>query len=156
MAARKRTTPHGTRSSGVSLALLSGDKNPPLARPLLQRARWLPEEVIEALHTSDRVFWISDCPYPLQDVCTIRSGQKHPDPQELPIVRSCLGSVPRTVRPATRSKVRRGGPAAPATDCEFPTGTHQANKLNVACHKAQNGPNRHAISRTLYCVKIRN
>ena len=51
-------------------------------------------------------------------------------------MRSCLGSVPWTVRPATRSKVRWGGPPPPQTDCEFPTGTHPANKLNVACQKA--------------------
>ena len=134
--AKRTTSPWQSVYSGVFLAVPQGYKHPLLVRPLTQSARWLPEEVIEALHTSDRVFWISDCPYSLQDVCTIRSGQKHPDPEELPIVRSCLGSVPWTVRPATRSKVRRGGPAASPTDCEFSTGTHQANKLNVACQKA--------------------
>ena len=50
-------------------------------------------------------------------------------------MRSCLGSVPWAVRPDTRSKARRGGPAATPKDCEFPTGTHQANKVNVVAKK---------------------
>ncbi len=50
------------------------------------------------------------------DAPTIGSGQKHGDPQELPVVRSRLGSVPWPVRPAMQSQGGTGDPAAPTPD----------------------------------------
>src|SRR6516225_10247503 len=41
--------PHGTRSSGVFLALRSQYKHPLLVRPFAQGARWLPEDCHQSL-----------------------------------------------------------------------------------------------------------
>lgn len=128
--ARNRTTPHGTRSGGVLLALLSGYKHPPLARPLIQPAR-SPPRSHGRLHTSDRAVWTSDC----LPICKMRLRSEAA--RGTPTNRSCRLCDPGSgrcrglcVRPK-RSQVRTGDPAAPPLDCKLPTGTHTADNLNV-------------------------
>lgn len=72
------------------------------------------EDVVEVLH---RIALLDTRlhTYP-PDAPTIGSGQKHGGPQELPVVRSRLGSVPWPVRPAKQPQGGTGDPAAPPPD----------------------------------------
>ena len=63
----------------------------------------------------------------------------------IPTNRSCRlwipsRSVPWPVRPAKRSQVRTGDPAAPPLDCKLPTGTHPADNLNVVLKERRMDP----------------
>ena len=65
----------------------------------------------------------------VQDAPTIRSCQKHPDQQELPVLRPRLRSVPWPVRPGIESQVWTGDTAAPLPEYELRTGTPPGRQL---------------------------
>jgi hypothetical protein len=98
-AARKRTF---SRWLAESLSWYGrGGKHPVLDRPLTHVV--LPEEVMEALQISNRRLLGIRLHTDVQDAPRIRSCQKHPDQQELPVLRSRLRSVQGPVRPAMQS-----------------------------------------------------